>query len=414
MTDIYRPAMRHGTGQLRLAVFGCLALLLVGCGEEPDAPIAPEAPTIGRAAISFDDIDGWADDRHAAALPAMRRTCNLFGRRPDDRRIAKSEDIPGGTIADWRGACAALDGLTDQDHAAARLYFETWFKPWRVTVDGGEIGLFTGYFEPELEGSDTRSAAHPVPLHKRPDDLVLVDLGDWRDSLRGERIAGRLRGGRLVPFDSRGDILAGTLSEKEPPLMWLSDPIDAFFLHIQGSGRVRMADGSIRRVGYDGHNGHVYYPIGRYLIESGEIAREDMSLQVIRTWLEANPARQDEVMNLNPSYIFFREIIGDGPIGAQGVALTPGRSLAVDLRFHPLGAPVWLDADYTDETGKRLRRLMVAQDTGGAIRGPVRGDVFWGPGEAAARLAGPMAADGSMVILLPKTLTATVASATGS
>ena len=252
-------------------------------------------------------------------------------------------------------------------------------------MDGGEIGLFLGISS--LSSKDrTRGARRIRAAHKRPDDLVLVDLGDWRDSLRGERIAGRLRGGRLVPF-SRGDILAGTLSEKEPPLMWLSDPIDAFFLHIQGSGRVRMADGSIRRVGYDGHNGHVYYPIGRYLIESGEIAREDMSLQVIRTWLEANPARQDEVMNLNPSYIFFREIIGDGPIGAQGVALTPGRSLAVDLRFHPLGAPVWLDADYTDETGKRQRlmsrRIPAAPSVAGA-----RG-VFWGPGEAAARLPAP-------------------------
>ncbi len=396
----------------RIAV-GCLALLLAACSEEADEPVTPDAPVIGRTAISFSDIEGWPEDRHAAALPAMRRTCNLFGRRPDDRRVARSDDIPGGTIGDWRGACEALKDLRDDDHAAARVYFETWFNPWRITVDGAKTGLFTGYFEPELEGADSRTTEHAVPLHPRPDDLVLVDLGDWRDSLRGERIAGRLQGSRLVPFDSREDIIAGSLEENTEPLMWLSDPIDAFFLHIQGSGRVRMTDGSIRRVGYDGHNGHVYYPIGRYLIETGEVAREDMSLQAIRSWLDANPGRQNEVMNLNPSYIFFREISGDGPIGAQGVALTPGRSLAVDLRFHPLGAPVWLEADYVDENGKTLRRLMVAQDTGGAIRGPVRGDVFWGPGAAAAKLAGPMAADGNMVMLLPKTLSA-VASAAGS
>ena len=228
-----------------------------------------------------------------------------------------------------------------------------------------------------------------------------MDLGNWRDTMRGERIAGRVVDGRLKPYDSRAEIDGGSLKGTTKPIVWLDSPVDAFFLHIQGSGLVKLPDGSLTRVGYDGHNGHIYHAVGRALIEWGEVKREDMSLQAIRSWMAQNPDRMRELMHKNPSYIFFRELTGDGPIGAQSVALTPGRSLAIDRRFLPLGAPMMVDVDYADESGAPLNRLVIAQDTGGAIRGAVRADMFWGAGAPAERLAGPMAAKGRYWILLP-------------
>lgn len=309
----------------------------------------------------------------------------------------------GGQAGNWAPACQSLPP-DSSNHLVARRYFETWFRPYRVLSNGKADGLLTGYFEPSLRGSPTRSETFHVPLYQRPKDLVLVTLGDWRAKFRGERIAGRLINGRLKPYHSRAEIEAGALAEKAEPLVWVDDPIDAFFLHIQGSGRVSLPDGGMLRVGYDGHNGHVYHAIGRDLLKAGAIRKKDISLQSIRAWLKEHPDRMHEAMNRNPSYIFFRAIQGDGPIGAQGVPLTPGRSLAVDPTRLPLGAPVWVDADYQDETNSPLRRLMIAQDTGGAIRGAVRGDVFWGHGDKARALAGQMKATGRLYLLLPRIL----------
>jgi len=325
----------------------------------------------------------------------MRRSCPRLLRGDDARSIG-----PGGrfgTVGDWRSACDALTGLPEGDLQAARAAFEAHFAVWRASDIAPDDDLFTGYYEPELHGARVRDATYDTPVYPRPEDLVLVDLGDFRESLKGERIAGRMQGFRLKPYHSRADIEAGVLDGEVEPILWLDDPIDSFFLHIQGSGLVRLDDGTLTRVGYDGHNGHIYFAIGRYLISAGHVAREDMSMQAIRAWLEANPDQMSAVMNRNPSYIFFRELTGDGPIGAQGVALTAGRSLAVDRTRHALGVPVWVDIDY----GEGLRRLMVAQDTGGAIRGPVRGDFFWGSGDAAGEMAGAMAAKGRKWLLLP-------------
>ena len=310
----------------------------------------------------------------------------------------------GGHVRDWIEVCDSLPPA-ESGETAVRRYFETWFQAYEITNDGSGGGLFTGYFEPDLQGAPTRGGDFTIPIHQRPDDLVLAELGDWRSALRGERIAGRVVEGRLEPYHSRADIIAGALVGKAEPLVWVKDPVAAFFLHVQGSGRIMLPDGAVFRVGYAGHNGHVYYPIGRYLLETGEIEKQTISLQSIRAWLKANPDRMQDVLNRNPSYIFFRAIDGAGPIGAQGVPLTPGRSLAVDPRFVPLGAPVWVSIDYPDESGRPLRRMMVAQDTGGAIKGPVRGDVFWGHGERAGVLAGPMKATGRLYLLLPRSLT---------
>jgi membrane-bound lytic murein transglycosylase A len=269
-----------------------------------------------------------------------------------------------------------------------------------------------------------------VPLYRRPRDLVAVDLGEFREALRGQRIAGRLAGDRLVPYADRAAIEDGALAGRRLELLWVDDPIDAFFLQVQGSGRVELPNGTSVRVGYDGQNGHPYFAIGRELVERGEMPLEQVSMQSIAAWLRAHPDEAPAVTARNASYVFFRELEGDGPVGSQGVALTPERTLAVDVEFLPLGAPVWVDTVYPPEEESAapqtaaaevagavavaqdlplpppppLQRLFVAQDTGGAIRGPVRGDVFWGAGDRAASIAGRMRSEGRLWLLLPRAL----------
>jgi membrane-bound lytic murein transglycosylase A len=243
----------------------------------------------------------------------------------------------------------------------------------------------------------------------------MVDLGRFRPDLKGKRIAGKVVDGSLVPYPDRREIEAGALSGRKLEIVWVDDPVGAFFLHVQGSGRVRLADGGELRLGYAAQNGHPYTAIGRELIDRGELRSEDVSLQTIRAWLEAHPGQARELMERNASYVFFQQVKGEGPLGAQGVPLTPGRSLAVDLNFVPLGVPLWLVAGAPSplegEPDRKLRRLVVTQDTGGAIRGPIRGDVFWGFGEEAEAIAGRMKHRGRYWMLLPKTLTPSAPSA---
>ena len=230
----------------------------------------------------------------------------------------------------------------------------------------------------------------------------MVQLGEFRDDLKGRRIAGRVIDGKLKPYESREQIVAGNWPHNQEVLVWVDDPVDAFFVQIQGSGVVQLNDGNVMRIGYAGQNGHVYYAIGRELIERGELTKEEVSLQTIRAWLEKNPAQADEIMNTNASYVFFRELDGEGPLGGEGVALTAGRSLAIDRSLISYGVPVWTDIEPPSASVGKIQRLMVAQDTGGAIRGAVRGDVFWGFGERAEAIAGPMKSRGQYWILLPR------------
>jgi membrane-bound lytic murein transglycosylase A len=339
------------------------------------------------------DLRGWPQDEAAAALAAFQRSCAVLAKAADATPLGIA-----GTAADWRAPCEAAAALAGADDAAARQYFETWFAPWLAGNNGKPEGLFTGYYEPELSGARQPDATFATPLLRRPPDLVMVELGLFRPAWRGERIAGRAVDGRLKPYESRRDIESGALDRYRLGFLWVDDAVDAFFLQIQGSGRIRLPDGALVRVGYDGQNGQPYVPIGRLLMERGELAKEDVSMQSIRAWIKAHPEAGKALMAENPSYVFFREVKGDGPVGAEGAVLTPGRSLAVDRSFLPLGVPVFLDA------GDGLRRLMVAQDTGGAIRGPVRGDVFWGAGAEAAARAGTLKARGTYYVLLPKTV----------
>jgi len=385
---------------LRLFLILPLLPLLAACERQPPEPL------LELEAVTFEALEGWREDDPRPALAALLRSCAVFARRPDARALGG--DPRFGTYGLWKGICAEARTLA---HAAGaeevRRFFETRFRPWRVSDRGDAEGLFTGYYEPLLHGARRPSERYRYPIYRRPPELVMVDLGRFVPELRGRRIAGRLDGGWLEPFADRATIERGLLAGRGLEIAWVDDPIALFFLHIQGSGRIRFEDGTSIRVGYDGWNGHPYRAIGRDLVEMREIPREEISLFSIRTWLQAHPERARELMNRNPSYVFFRVLEGldeaEGPLGSLGVPLTPGRSLAVDRRFIPLGLPLWLETTAPYPDGPRpLRRLVVAQDTGGAIRGVVRGDLFWGDGARAEYLAGHMKSRGRYYLLLPR------------
>ncbi len=370
-----------------------LALFVQGCAQ----PASKPGFRLDKA--TYSDLQGWPADDHAGALGAFVRSCENLVKRPDGRALDKG--ALGLTVGQWKPACRDALRLRDKP-GQARAFFEGLFTPWAV-MDGDEkLGLFTGYYEPTLRGSSKNKGPYRTPLYRRPDHYVTVELGAFGDEWKGRTLVGRLDGKRVLPTEQRTEIDAGALAGKGLELLWVDDPVDAFFLQIQGSGRVVLDDGGVVRVGYDGKNGHPYYAIGRKLIEDGEIPKEKMSMQAIRAWLARNPSRADAVMGLNKSYVFFRFNQAEGPIGAEGVPLSPGRSLAVDRRRLPLGAPVWLEANDPILPGEPLNRLLIAQDTGGAIKGAIRGDVFWGAGVDAEERAGRMKSKGRYFILLPK------------
>lgn len=394
--------------RLSRAVTAAFLILTAACAPLSGVVGDKPADELMLERTSFAKLDDWAASDPNAALIAFTGSCKRLVKRNDADAFGGISAY--GTVGDWRNVCnAAL-----QTPGNGRQFFEAWFEPVMASNRGEEIGLFTGYYEPELNGSRKADGKFTTPLYTRPGDLVAVDLGSFRPSLKGERIAGRVDEGRLVPYATRGQIVSSGLSGRSNPLVYVDDPIGAFFLQVQGSGRVKFANGEVIRVAYDGQNGHPYTGIGRVLIDRGEVKREDMSTQRIRSWLLANPAKADALMNENASYVFFKEQpIADPSLGAEGaqsVPLTPEASLAVDLRFHGLGAPMWIDATAPAEAGGNVvfRRLVIAQDTGGAIRGPVRGDVYWGAGARAEEIAGRMAHRGRLVVLLPKAVAARI------
>jgi membrane-bound lytic murein transglycosylase A len=375
-------------------------LVLAACEKRPKSPEPIEAPDrLVLTETSFAHLPGWATDRVSEALPALRRSCARFLAQPENRPVGP--DRLAGTVGDWRGPCIALVRLGDGDSAALRATLVTEFTPFKAAGATTSRGLFTGYYEAELRGAFHAGGAYRWPLFALPPDLVRADLGRFRADLEGERIYGRVQDHQFVPYYSRAEIDEGALADRDLELLWVDDPVDAFFLHVQGSGRVMLPDGSTLRVGFAGSNGLPFFAIGRALIDEGKVPRERASMQEIRKWLRGNPQKAAAIMQQNPRYIFFRKIDGEGPIGAQGVALTPGRSLAVDPAFLPLGAPIWLDTTWP-ATDRPLRRLMVAQDSGSAIKGPVRGDFYWGTGEAALAEAGRMRQTGEYYLLLPR------------
>ncbi len=380
--------MFHAAGTL---VIGLMALT----GYGGSAMGAAERPHV----VPFSALPGWAQADHRAALQAFRRSCKVMMREPF-RKKARF----GGRREDWRAACRAAVRVPDA-RRAARAFFERHFLPVTVQRGGRPSGLFTGYYEPEAEGALKPDATYRFPLLARPGDLVAFTPAEAR--IAGTRY-GRRVNGRPVPYFTRREIESGALKGRGLEIVWLKSLADAFFIQVQGSGRIRLKEGGVLRLSYAAKSGRPYTPVGRILVERGEIPKERMSMQAIRAWIARNPGRARELLWRNESYVFFREVkLPDprlGAFGAQGVQLAPMVSLAVDWRHWAYGSPVWLETSVpdTDGAGERpFRRLMVAQDTGSAIRGAVRGDIYFGFGKAAAARAGRMKAPGFMAVLLP-------------
>lgn len=358
--------------------------------------------------IAYDNIAGWAGDDHGAAFSAFLKSCpRLISSAAADGAVAAR--LPA--LVDVCRTAMAL-GPPAATTSQARAFFEAHFTPHRVTHKAAQ-GLLTGYYEPLLDGSRTKSATYPTPIYRRPPDLVNVvaetERGAKAHALTHVR---QTPDGRREAYSTRAEIEAGALTGQNLELMYLKNPVDVFFMQVQGSGRIRLPNGSKVRVTYDGKNGHPYTSVGRYLIDTGQFTTEQVSLQSLETWLKADPARGQKAMWQNKSYVFFRELAGaeaDGPHGAMQIPLTTGRSLAIDTGYHALGLPVWVASQklvHATQSGG-FHRLMIAQDVGSAIRGPERGDIYFGSGEAAGKLAGITKHPANFIVLLPKDDTST-------
>jgi membrane-bound lytic murein transglycosylase A len=372
-----------------------LLAALAGCTSPP--PQQPGGLRLSRT--GFADLPDWNGIAADAALASFQRSCAVLMARPDAAPMGGAGYA--GTVGDWRAVCAEAPSYANKGDAKA--FFERDFTPFAVGAPQ-TIGLFTGYYEPEIRASRARHGAYQTPVYGLPPDLVRADLGLFDPKLKGEHISGKLVGHALLPYADRAAI--DTAGLNAPILFYTDDAIAFFFLQIQGSGRVLFDDGGTARIVYAGENGQAYTAIGRTLIADGSLAREEVSLQSIRAWLLANPPRAAAVMETNRSYTFFAETApGDAALGSTGflgTSLTPLASLAVNPRLHALGAPFYVAADGPDP----VRAVMVAQDIGGAIRGAVRGDMFFGSGAEAERRAGAMKAPGRLYLLLPAALAA--------
>ena len=363
-----------------------LAIFLSAC----EAP--PPEPGIGDA-IDWHELPGWKQDRHAEAWPALLKQCKVLARKN----------------VKWEKTCDEASLLVDIDNEKARLFFESRFLPHRIIpsnkADGSPgNGLVTGYYEPLLNGSLSQNERYRYPLYAVPDDLLRIELSELYPELSKLKLRGRIEGKKILPYHDRATIDSDDSPLWGKELLWIDDPVAAFFLHIQGSGRIQMDDGSMMAVGYADQNGQPYTSIGKILIERGDIKREDISLFSIRNWLKNNPHQARSLLEQNRSYIFFsiRENADENPRGSLNVPLTPGRSIAVDPSNIPLGSPVWLDTRYPHESDHTLQRLTLAQDPGAAIKGYARADMFWGNGEMAEKLAGEMKQPAELYVLLPR------------
>ncbi len=376
-----------------------LVLLLAACaGKTPPAvevselpPPPIEEPPLDKVEplqpVSWQQVEGWQADDLSVPFKVFQQSCQALARR-----------------IRWQRVCEEAGKFELAGAQQARDFFETFFQPFQVRNEDGSVeGMITGYYGPEIPGSREPTERYQHPLYAQPDDLLIVDLDDIYPELSNYRLRGRVVGNRVVPYFERGEIENGENLLSGHELFWVEDPVDLFFLHIQGSGRIRLPDGELVMVNYANQNGHRYRSIGKLLLERNAMTRDQMSMQNIRRWVEENPEAGKRLLAENPSYVFFRELPAEftSPPGALGIPLTAQRSLAVDPRTIPLGAPVFLATTYPG-SDELLQRLMVAQDTGGAIKGQVRADFFWGMGPDAGSIAGRMKQDGRLWVLLPK------------
>lgn len=333
------------------------------------------------------DIDGFTQDDLSQAWAAWQISCSTLKNRNE-----------------WQGVCEAASKMEKPDSVAVQAYFREHFTVYQATnLDASDTGLITGYYQPLLKGSRFKSAKYPYPLYSRPDDLITVELASLYPELANKRIRGRLTENKLIPYYNRAEIDQEPSPLRGRELIWVDDIIDLFFLQIQGSGIVQLESGEQIPVGYADQNGHGYQSIGRLLIERGELTPDKASMQGIKDWARNNLDKLPELLNSNPSYVFFRELPAGlpGPIGALGVPILAERSVAIDPKHIPLGAPLFLSTTYPNSE-KPLKRMVIAQDTGGAIKGGVRADFYWGAGHQAGRQAGAMKQRGRIWVLLPK------------
>lgn len=374
----------------QLVPVALIALFLLGaCNVVPTPRVVQEKPEVAVPAlkpVDWNALAGWTDDDIRPALDVFLQSCAVLRNR-----------LP------WQETCTQASAMQGRDVETLRRFFESRFVPHQITnPDGSDEGLITGYYEPLLKGSRKPGGRYRHPLYATPDELLVVDLSTVYPELKNMRLRGRLEGRKVVPYYSRSQIVSDPRRLQGNELLWVDDEVELFFLQVQGSGRVKLENGEIVRVGYSEQNGHPYRSIGRLLVERGELSLDKASMQGIKAWGEKNPRKLGELLGQNSSFVFFRELPAamPGPVGSLGVPLTAGRSLAIDPRVVPQGAPVFLATTWPN-TDKELRRLMVAQDTGGAIKGNVRADFFWGFGPEAAEQAGKMRQRGRMWVLLP-------------
>lgn len=399
----HRLTCRHGAAVLALSMTLLLPEAAQGAKGRHAAKRDPlKIPNSSVELIAWDNVEGWTEDWHSEALGTFLVSCRAI------RRGSKTLHSGQPVLSALYDICGRAISALPLDDVAARKFFESNFRPVRIAPLGEREGFFTGYYEPVVEGARLPSDVYTVPLYRRPSDLLIARLRHTKT--KGGKFGKRSAGRRSARYHDRAQIEDGAIAGRGLEICYLKDPIDAFFAQIQGSVRVRLEDGSVIRLNYDAQNGHPYTAVGRFLIERNVYTREEISMQKIREWMEANPEDAKALRRENKSYVFFRETdLGpqDDPPGAQGVALTPGRSIAVDRNLHTYGMPFFVDAELpiaSEKPDTQFRRLMVAQDTGGAIVGPARADIYLGAGDEAARAAGRFKHNGKFVMLVPNEL----------
>ncbi|MDH5480031.1 MAG: MltA domain-containing protein [Nitrosomonas sp.] len=389
--------------QLSFPIFALLLSLAACSTETPPPTTSPEKPTESitqpdekpstistHVPAKWSALTGWLDDDLLPAWETFLQSCTVLAKQPL-----------------WQETCSLAASIKQVNNSTLRNFFEAYFVPHQIIDNkGSDEGLITGYYEPLLQGSRTPSERFRFPLYSAPDELLVIDLSDIYPELKDLRLRGRLDGRKVVPYYSRGDIMNNPEKLSGHELVWVDNEVELFFLQIQGSGRIKLGDGEILKVGYADQNGYPYNSIGRILVEQDELPLEKASMQGIKQWGQQNPDKLNNLLQQNARYVFFRELPADlsGPIGALGVPLTAGRSIAIDPRSIPQGAPVFLATTWPN-TDKPLNRLMVAQDVGGAIKGGIRADFFWGFGEEAGEQAGKMKQKVKMWVLMPQSYT---------
>lgn len=330
--------------------------------------------------VDFAQLKGFETDNVSEALPALRKSCSVLKKK----------------YRQWRGVCDKLDNSFESDQKF-RVFLKENFQPY--AVNNSQKGLFTGYYEPEIEGSLVQTKDCATPVYGLPQDIIRIDLEKFNPKYKGEILFGRQEGKEITPYLTRKEIETGKTKVPADIIAWVKEPVDLFILQIQGSGILKLPDGNKIGIGYDGNNGHRFTGIGSVMAKKGLLKDGVYTMSEIRDWLIANPGRARELMHENKRYVFFKKLDKPGAVGSLGVSLTAGRSLAVDPAYIPLGSFLWLQADHG---GTALNRLMTAQDTGSAIKGVVRGDFFWGTGSRALEEAGRMRSRGTYFLLLPK------------